>query len=258
MQPLVSIVTPCYNSSKYISEAIESVIAQSHYHWEMLIVDDCSGDSSAEIVGNYAKADTRIRLFKLGKNSGAGYARDYAVQRATGDYIAFLDADDRWYPNKLEKQLEWMRKHFQPFSFSFYDLMDEDGTPLNKQVTAPLNLTYRQLFFCNFVGNLTGIYDVRHFGKIGISDIRKRQDWILWLKVVKQIGKVQPVPESLAVYRVRKDSISASKIKLLKYNYAVYRDFHKLNPVYALACMLLFIFTQLFIKPRYIINNNLR
>lgn len=250
--PLVSIITPSYNSEKFIAQTIQSVQDQSYAHWEMLVVDDCSSDSTVRLVQELANQDPRITLFRLERNSGAGIARDTALAKAQGRYIAFLDADDLWKPQKLEKQIDFLIKNNSPFTFSFYDCIDEAGNSLNKKVEAPKTLSYRQLFFCNYVGNLTGIYDTDYFGKIAISAIRKRQDWMLWLTILKKIKKAQPVPEILASYRIRRDSISASKLNLIQHNFAVYRKFHGYNFVAALFCMAGFLFTQLLIKPRYI------
>lgn len=249
MEALVSIIMPSYNSGKFIAESIQSVIAQTHTNWELLIVDDCSTDNTIDTIKSFA--DKRIKLHILEKNSGAGVARNTAVNLAKGQYIAFLDSDDLWKPEKLEKQLQFMLTKNQPFTFSFYDCIDEAGKNFNKTIKAPKKLSYRQLFFCNFVGNLTGIYDVRFFGKIAISSIRKRQDWILWLTILKRLKTAQPVPESLALYRVREDSISASKWRLLEHNYAVYRKFHRYNVLVSLLCMVGFLFTQLCIKPSF-------
>ncbi|WP_298149933.1 glycosyltransferase family 2 protein [Flavobacterium sp.] len=248
---LVSIITPSYNSGKFIAQTIYSVQAQTHRHWELLITDDCSTDTTVTIIEAFAAADPRIRLFRLNENAGPGVARNHSIQKARGNYIAFLDADDLWRPEKLERQLKFMHQNGAHFTFSFYDCMDEDGKPLDKRVAAPEFLSYRQLFFCNYVGNLTGIYDAGYFGKIPISAIKKRQDWIVWLTVLKKIRFAQPVPESLAVYRIRKQSVSSSKLDLLRYNFKVYRDFHRLNGISAFCCMGIFLFTQLLIKPRY-------
>ncbi len=249
--PLVSIITPSFNSEKYISATIHSVQNQTYPNWEMVIVDDCSADNTALIVDKLILNDPRIKFYKLAKNAGPGVAREQALQMAEGRFIAFLDSDDLWKPEKLEKQVAHLLSNKVPFTFSFYDCIDEDGKALNKRVGAPRTLTYFQLFFCNFVGNLTGIYDVDYFGKIPISDIRKRQDWMVWLTVLKKIRKAKPVAESLAYYRIRKDSISASKLNLLKHNYTVYRLFHKLNVAESLICMIGFLFAQLVIKPVY-------
>lgn len=249
--PLVSIITPTYNSEKYIAGTIASIQSQTHSNWEMIIVDDASADETAKIVERFVEKDDRIKFYKLHHNSGAGMARDEAIKMAKGKYIAFLDSDDLWKPTKLEKQINFMASTGEPFTFSFYDCIDEDGNSLDKRIEAPQTLHYFQLFFCNFVGNLTGIYDVDYFGKIPISHIRKRQDWMVWLTILKKIRKAKPVPESLAFYRVRQDSISSSKVMLLKHNFTVYRLFHQFGVFVSLLCMCGFLFVQLLIKPFY-------
>jgi glycosyltransferase involved in cell wall biosynthesis len=250
--PLVSVIIPTFNSEKFISEAILSVQNQDYTNWEIILVDDCSTDATLSIVSELALNDKRIKYAKLAENSGTGVARNSALAEANGKFIAFLDADDLWKTNKLELQVKFMQANKLPFIFSFYDCIDEEGKPLNKRVEAPINLSYRQLFFCNYIGNLTAIYDVNYFGKIAISSIRKRQDWMLWLTVLKKIKIAHPIPESLAYYRVRDNSLSTSKFDLIKYNFAVYRKFHGFSFPIAVACMKLFLFTQLFIKPWYI------
>lgn len=249
---LVSIITPSFNSEKFIADTIRSVQNQTYLNWEMIIVDDCSRDQTVSIIEHFVANDNRIRFFQLDKNSGAGIAREMALSKAQGDYIAFLDADDLWKPLKLEKQLQFLKDNKAPFTFSFYDCIDEVGNSLNKRVEAPKNLSYRQLFFCNYVGNLTGIYERNYFGKIAISSTRKRQDWMVWLTILKKMKKAKPVPESLAIYRIRDNSLSASKVDLLKHNFAVYRSFHGYNYVSSMFIMIGFLFTQLVIKPCYI------
>lgn len=249
MEALVSIITPTFNSEKFIAQTITSVQNQTFTNWELLIVDDCSTDETVKIIQNFN--DERIKLIQLQKNCGAGVARQTALEAASGTHIAFLDADDLWLPQKLQRQLDFMAENRLPFTFSFYDWIDEDGKALGKRIEAPRNLSYKQVFFCNYVGNLTGIYEVGFFGKIEIPSIRKRQDWIIWLKILKKIRSAKPVPESLALYRIRENSMSASKTKLLKYNYKVYRDFHRMNFLAALFCMGIFLFVQLLVKPRY-------
>lgn len=251
-KPLVSIITPSFNSERFITATIQSVQNQTYQNWEMIIVDDCSTDQTVGIIEQFVINDSRILFFQLEKNSGAGIARELALSKANGDYITFLDADDLWKPLKLEKQLQFLKDNKIHFTFSFYDCIDEEGNALNKRVEAPRNLTYLQLFFCNYVGNLTGIYDRHFFGKIAISATRKRQDWMVWLTILKKIKKAKPVPESLALYRIRDNSLSASKVDLLKHNFAVYRNFHGFNYVVSLFIMVGFLFTQLLIKPRYI------
>jgi teichuronic acid biosynthesis glycosyltransferase TuaG len=249
---LVSIITPSFNCEKFIAETIQSVQNQTYQNWEMIIVDDGSIDKTVSIIKQMACLDTRIVFLKLDINLGTGIARNTALYRAKGRYISFLDADDLWTPNKLEIQIEFMQANKLSFTFSFYDYINEEGKSLSKRVESPINLSYRQLLFCNYIGNLTAIYDVNYFGKIPISPIRKRQDWMLWLTVLKKIKVAHPVPESLAYYRIRDNSISTSKFDLVKYNFAVYRKFHGFSFPIALGYMKLFLFTQLLIKPNYI------
>lgn len=220
----------------------------------MIIVDDCSIDETVSIIKDYSVLDSRIKFFQLDANSGAGIARNTALRNASGRYIAFLDSDDLWKPDKLQKQISFMTENVLPFTFSYYDCIDEEGKPLNKEIRAPKTLSYNQLFFCNYVGNLTGIYDVNYFGKIDISSFRKRQDWIMWLTVLKKIRVAKPVQESLALYRIRKESISSSKVHLLKHNFSVYRNFHRFNVFISALCMLGFLTAQFVIKPMYVIE----
>lgn len=252
---LVSIITPSFNSEKFISDTIQSVQNQTHQNWEMIIVDDGSVDKTVSIIKTFLE-DKRIQLYQLEQNSGTGIARNKAVSLAKGRYIAFLDSDDLWKPEKLQKQLEFMLSENQPFTFSFYECIDEKGKALDKMIEAPKILTYKKLFWSNWIGNLTGIYDSAYFGKITISSDRKRQDWMMWLTILKKIKTAKPVPESLAIYRVRENSISASKTALLKYNYNVYKNFHKLNAVVSIGCMIGFLFVHFFIKPQYVKKHN--
>lgn len=252
MSELVSIITPTYNAEKFIKETLQSVQNQTYQNWEMILVDDASTDETIKIISDFAEKDSRIKLFKLEKNSGNGFARNIALEKAVGKYIAYLDADDLWFPNKLEKQIAFLKENNSYFTFSFYDCIDEEGNSLKRRVEAPVNLTYDELFFCNYVGNLTAIYDADYFGKILIEATQKRQDWRLWLTILKQIQVTKPVPEPLAFYRIRKDSISSSKFKLIKHNFGVYREFHGFNFVFSILLMMRFLFTQLIIKPKYI------
>ena len=247
---LVSVIIPTFNSEKYISDTIISVQNQTYQNWEMLLVDDGSTDETQTIITSFL-TDKRIQFYPLEKNSGTGVARNFALAKANGKYISFLDADDLWKSDKLEKQINFMQMKKLPFTFSFYDCIDEQGNSLKRRIEAPRNLSYRQLFFCNYVGNLTGIYDVDYFGKISISNIRKRQDWMHWLTILKKIKTAKPVPESLAFYRIRENSLSTSKTALIQYNFAVYRHFHGFNLVVSMLCMIGFLFTQLLIKPFY-------
>lgn len=251
---LVSIITPTYNSANFILAAIKSVREQTYSNWEMLIVDDCSTDNTFDLISEQAHMDARIKVFKLDKNSGAGSARQYALEVAQGRFIAFLDSDDLWKANKMSEQIKFLLKNDVAVTFSSYELMDEEGKFLNILIKAPNLVTYKELFYCNWIGNLTGVYDTAKLGKISISNYRKRQDWIMWLQILKSQKKVFSVQENLATYRVRTNSISASKISLLKSNYDVYKKFHNQNIFQSCLSMLIFLYNQLIVKKRYIVK----
>jgi len=252
MNDLVSILTPTYNTEKFISGTIKSVQNQTYQNWEMILVDDASTDKTVSIIEEFVRNDKRIKLFRLVKNSGNGFARNEALEKASGKFIAYLDADDLWFPEKLEKQIQFLKANKLHFTFSFYDCIDEEGNNLHRRVASPNPLTYKELFFCNYVGNLTAIYDADYFGKIVLKNSQKRQDWRIWLTILKQTKTAKPVSEPLAFYRIRRDSISSSKFKLIKHNFDVYREFHNYNFVFSIILMMRFLFTQLIIKPRYI------
>lgn len=248
---LVSIITPTYNAEKYISATIQTVQNQTHKNWELLIIDDCSTDNTVGMINNLIKLDNRIQLHVLPSNQGVGASRNIGVAQSKGSYISFLDSDDLWKSNKLERQLDFMKENNLAFTFSFYECIDESGNNLNIRKEAPNFTTYKKLFFCNYIGNSTAIYNAEILGKIAINKIRKRQDWMLWLTIVKKLKAAQPIPEALSYYRIRKNSISSSKMELLKYNFKVYHKFHKLNFLVSAFCILAFLFTQLMIKPLY-------
>lgn len=251
MKDLVSIITPTFNSETFISETIASVRNQTYQNWEMIIVDDGSTDRTVEIIEAISERDKRIKLIRCQENKGAGVARNQGLEMARGRYISFLDADDSWKDTKLKKQVQFLQKNKLAFTFSFYELIDEEGNSLNTIITAPDPLTFNQLKFCNYVGNLTGIYDTEFFGKIPVSKIKKRQDWILWLKILEEIKTAHPVTESLAYYRIRKKSLSSSKINLLKYNYLVYRSLRN-NRWMSSLNMLKFLGIHFFVKPKFV------
>lgn len=220
---LVSIITPSYNCSKYIGETIESIQAQTYKNWELIITDDCSSDNSCEIIEKYASTDSRIKLLRLEKNSGAGVARNKSIEEAKGKYIAFCDSDDRWFPEKLEKQLWFMGAKDCLLSYSSYLLCDENDH-IDGIVVCRKKETLKSMMKDDKMGFLTVIYDAEKLGKIYLPLMRKRQDWAWKLTVLKKCGFAYGMKEPLAIYRVRKDSISSNKKSLVKYNIAVYKE----------------------------------
>lgn len=234
--PLVSVITPTYNSEAYIQQTIESVKNQKYQNWEMIIVDDCSKDNTVEIVKNEAEKDERIRLIQLQKNSGAAVARNTAIRNAKGKYIAFLDSDDLWYPEKLEKQVTFMQEKDIAFSFTSYRIINEDGTETDKIIQVPKEIDYKGLLKNTIIGCLTVMLDVSKLGLVQMPNIRTRQDTALWLAILKKGYKAYGIQEPLAKYRKVKGSISSNKLKMAKQNWRMYRDIENLNVIYASWC----------------------
>lgn len=225
---LVSIITPAYNVEEYIEETILSVLGQTYTNWELLITDDCSTDATRRIVEYYTGKDNRIKLFVLTKNAGAGVARNHSIKQATGRFIAFCDSDDRWYPHKLEQQLNFMVEHKYEFTYTSYDICNEEGEII-QPLKCPMSLSYFNLLCGNRIGCLTSMYDTKRIGKKYMHSLRKRQDWGLWLQIIKETGHAYGLQESLAIYRDRKHSISSNKIAMLKYNFQLYHKVEGLS-----------------------------
>lgn len=228
MHELVTVVTANYNAAKFVAETIDSVFAQTYRNWEMIIVDDCSSDNGAEIIETYLEKDGRIRLIRLEENGGPAVARNRAIEEAKGRYIAFLDSDDLWMPDKLEKQIAFMKEKSAVFSYGAYDLIDEEGNALG-HFEVPQKQNYSQLLKTCPIGCLTAIYDTRKLGKVAMPLIRKRQDYGLWLKLLKRTEYAYGLNETLAVYRVRKNSVSSNKFKAARYQWKIYRDVEKMG-----------------------------
>lgn len=221
---LVSVITPTYNCGKFIGETIRSVQAQTYKDWEMIIVDDCSTDATKKVVEDFMRDDSRIHYECLSTNSGAAVARTRAMELAKGEYIAFLDSDDIWLPDKLEKQINFMQDNGYAFTSTSYQHMTEEGKLLPKILKAIPKTDYNRLLLDCPVGNSTVMYNVAKMGKFKVPNIRKRNDDALWLTMLKKEKYIYGYPEILMYYRLRKKSISHNKWSLIKYTWKLYRD----------------------------------
>lgn len=218
---LVSVIMPSWNTAKYIGKAIESVLRQTHKDWELLIVDDCSTDNTDEIVALYR--DTRIKYLKNSVNLGAALSRNKAIAAAKGEWIAFLDSDDIWEPEKLKKQLKFMMDNKYVFSYHEYVKMDEQDNLLNVCVSGPHIITKKIMYNYGYPGCLTFMYNAKFFGLIQIKDIKKNNDYAVLLRLCKKADCFL-LKESLARYRVRRKSISHDKLyRKLKSHYDLFR-----------------------------------
>lgn len=225
---LVSIIMPTYNVENFIEETIKSVQDQIYKNWELIIVDDNSTDKTVFKIEKIMCTDHRIKLIKLYENQGAAFARNTAIKKSQGAFIAFLDSDDTWYNNKLFKQIKFMNDNEIYFCSTDYEKIDEDSNKLNVTISSPTELNYWGLLK-NCPGNSTVIYNSQKIGKIYSPDIRKRNDYALWLKVIKKTEKLYGMSEVLSSHRVRENGISHDKKSLVKYHWRVYREIEKLS-----------------------------
>lgn len=239
---LVTIITPVYNSERFIKKTIESVSKQTYKNWELILIDDCSTDNSSEIIQDLSKDDNRIRYIRLEKNSGAAVARNTGLEKAQGRYIAFLDSDDLWEPNKLEKQLQFMMNNDIGFSFTAYKLIDEKGNSLNKIVNVPEQIDYNGLLKNTIIGCLTVMIDRDKIGDFRMPLVRAGQDTATWLSILRNGYNAYGLNEPLAKYRKVKGSISSNKIKALRRTWNTYRNLEKLpliKSIYVFLCYIL-------------------
>lgn len=230
MNDLVSIIMPSYNTGHFIKETIESVLAQSYPAWELIIVDDCSTDDTDNVVSQYI-ADKRIRYIKNDTNSGAAVSRNRALREAKGKWIAFLDSDDLWEADKLQKQILFMKDNGYHFSYTNYVEINEESKANGKSVTGPKRISKHGMYNYCWMGCLTVMYDVDAVGLIQIADIKKNNDYAMWLKVCKK-ANCYLLDETLARYRKRSGSISNhGYMKLIKWHYNLYREAENKNPI---------------------------
>lgn len=231
-QGLVSIITPCYNGAKYISQTIESVLNQTYSQWEMIIIDDGSRDNSAEIVGSFLEKEERIRFLQQ-PNAGSAAARNNGICHARGQYIALLDADDLWEPEFLEEQIRFMKEKNAVCVYSSYRCIDENSEEILSPVRCKSMITTKDMMVTNYIGCLTGLYDCSKHGKIFLREELKslRDDYAYWLDVVKTEGVAYGNPKLLARYRVLKTSTTGNKKKLIKKQYQFYREYLNLGVV---------------------------
>lgn len=235
MSELVSIIMPSYNTAEYISDSIRSVQAQTYENWELIIVDDCSTDNSMEVISAFN--EPRIRLLKNEKNSGAAISRNYALREAKGKWIAFLDSDDTWVPEKLEKQIRFMKEHNYAFTFTDY------RTCLNGMWMPYINIgpnivTKRKMYDYCYFSTITVMYDREKIGLIQIANLRKNNDYAMWLQAIEKSNAYR-LPECLAFYIKHEGSVSSgSKVRLIKWHYKLFREGLNKNPVVSVVLTL--------------------
>ena len=249
---LVSIIMPTWACARFISESIKSVLAQTYQNWELLIQDDCSTDGTALVVEPFVHADNRIKYACNPENSGAAITRNNALRRANGRWIAFLDSDDVWLPEKLERQLAFMLENEAAFAYHEYTEMTEEGQELGVYVSGLKKVGEWQMYACCWPGCLAVMYDAEKVGLIQVKDVRKNNDTAMWLKVVKK-SPCYLLKENLARYRRRKQSITPKPIwKRIWAHYPLFRVAEEMNPVRATFWVVVNVFGNAYKKLFYV------
>lgn len=228
-QPLVSVIMPCYNMEQFIADTIRSVISQTYSDWELLIVDDTSTDGTVALVQSIAEQDDRIRLSVNAEHAGIAPTRNRCIEKATGRYLAFLDADDVWHPDKLQQQLQFMEEHKVGFSYSSYDLIDETGKPLGKTIQTAGDLDYKAYLRNTIIGCSTVMLDTDRVGKVTVPNFRTSEDTATWLDILKKGFKAYAITEPLTSYRIRRKSASSNKMKAAADLWRVYRKHEEMS-----------------------------
>lgn len=226
MLELISIVMPAYNAAQYIEQSIESVLKQSYTNWELIIVDDCSVDDTYKIVDKLCLNEERIKLFRMNENSGVAMARNFAISMSRGKYIAFLDSDDLWLPDKLEKQLNLMQEKKAVISYTAYRQFSMEK--VGNLVSVPEQVTYKQLLKGNVIGCLTVMLDKERLGNLQMKKAR-HEDYILWLDILKQGNIAYGLQEDLARYRKSETSLTSNKKRSALWTWQVYRQHQELS-----------------------------
>lgn len=244
MEKLVSIIMPAYNCADYIAESIKSVQNQSYRNWELVVADDNSTDGTVDAVRSMAADDNRIHLLETDINLGPAAARNRAINAAQGDYIAFLDSDDIWYPDKLSRQISFMEQMGYDFTYTAYEKINERGEHMGVVISAPKSVNYSSMLYQGDpIGNLTVVYNAEKLGKFYVPDIKKRNDFALWLKIMHDCDRAYGLDEVLASYRVRAGSVSSTrKSKLIKYYWELYRDIERLSNIKSSAAIASLVF----------------
>lgn len=225
---LVSVITPAYNCELFIEYTIESVINQTYKNWEMIIVNDCSTDNTFDILKKYSEKDNRIKIINLNKNVGVSEARNIAIRNAVGKYIAFLDSDDLWTSEKLEKQVMFMEDNKYLFTFTDYGFIDHNNYRLEKVVVAPLEVKYKDALKGNSIPCLTVMINKEAVNEIYFKNIG-HEDYATWLAILKNGVNAYSLNCKLAYYRRHNNSLSSNKIKSIIWTWNIYYNNEKIT-----------------------------
>lgn len=254
MQDKVTIVTPSWNSGKYIKETIVSVQAQTYQNWEMIIVDDCSTDNTVDIVKEISEKDPRVRILVQDINGGAAKARNRSMQAGTGRFVAYIDADDIWKPEKLEKQVFFMKSKNCGFTCTSYEVIDDNGKPKKKYIHMLPKADYKEFLTNNLLQTVGIMVDTQKIDKkyLIMPDIRRRQDAATWLQILRAGHECYGLDEILAEYRRTENSLSSNKLKAVKGIWSLYRDIEHLSFLFSCYCFARYAFLAIWKRVYFI------
>lgn len=246
MNPLISIITPVYNAEKFIHLTVNSILSQTYKNWELWLINDCSQDNSSQIIDQFSEEDSRINVIHFEVNKGAAEARNEGLRRARGNFIAFIDSDDVWHPEKLEKQLQFMQVNQYEFTYTNIALVDEDGQILKESVEIPSSLNYHQLLKNTAIACSTVMINIERIGKFSMPLVRKGQDTATWLKLMREHHlTAYGLNEVLNYYRQVANSISSNKWGALKRTWNTYYHLEKLPLPKALYYFTLYVYNAI-------------
>ena len=229
MEPsLVSIITPCYNCEKLVDQTIKSILGQTYTNWELLLINDGSSDNTGQVLDYFASLDPRISVIHLKLNQGIANARNKGIEESRGHFISFLDSDDLWNSEKLEKQLTFMKENNHFFSHTAYTKIDIDGKVISNIIPVSKSVTYKSLLKHNEIGCLTAMYNVSQVGKRYFKKIG-HEDFACWLEILKDGYCSFGINEPLAYYRIHGNTASGNKLKVIKYTWNIYRNIEKIS-----------------------------
>ena len=228
MKPLVSIITPCFNSADFITTTLDSIAEQTYTNWELIVIDDQSSDNTTEIVAAFAQKRSNVKLIRLEKNGGVANARNIGLEHVNGKYIAFLDSDDVWIADKLAKQVAYMEAKNLPMSFCAYQRISEEGDIISPKIEMPFSVNHNQLLSHNVI-----IFSTSLTLKSAIGDLKFKkaghEDWIFWLDLFKKCGGGYCINEPLVLYRIRRNSVSSNKLKVVGYTWKILREHEQIG-----------------------------
>lgn len=244
-QPLVSVIMPSYNAEAFISESIDSVLQQTYPNWELIITDDQSSDRTPEIIKSYCTNEPRIKFTVAPVHSGIAGTRNQSIARARGRFVTFLDNDDQWVPDKLEKQVQYLLDNDIAFVYTAYELMNEDGTPKGKTIKTAGIIDYNKYLKNTIIGCGTIMLDLEKIGSLEMPSNATSDDMAMWCKILKEGHNAHPMKEVMMKYRVRSNSASANKLNAAKDVWLVYRKQEKLSFLRSLYCFVCYAFNAI-------------